>query len=273
MFLILFLAALAAYLVDFGWFVYRLAKDRPAPRLQHGILTLAFVLHTSALLARSLMLRQCPIFNLEDSLSFLAWAMVLICLLMRLLYRPNPLEGFAPALAIALSGASLLFYWQGGSTQYNVPPTAEKMWVSLHAGLYFMAYVAFAISFLSAGVYLLLQRRLKQRHVTGMTGSLGSLEAMDKLNYVSLLAGVLCLSAGIAAGVVVLGKGPAGWIAQSGKDPKILLSLITWILYALLVAARATHRLRGRKVALLSLLGFAVILLTFMGVHHLAKVF
>jgi ABC-type transport system involved in cytochrome c biogenesis permease subunit len=54
-------------------------------------------------------------------------------------------------------------------------------------------------------------------------------------------------------------------------DPKEVWSLITWILYAVLVHQRLTVGWRGRRAAVMSIIGFAVLLFSFVGVNFLLK--
>lgn len=266
---LLFYLAFFGYVLDLGIFLRRLVLSRPVLRSQRWVLYGAFALHTLSLIGRAVQLKQCPIFSLHDSVSFLAWATMLGCLLLRWRFPRSPLEGFAPAVAAALMGVSMALGYTP-PMPLNVP---ERAWVSLHAGLYFLGYAAFAIAFLAGGVYLLLENQLKNKHLRDFAGNFGSLDTMDRINHAALRAGVLCLTVGIGAGIAVLTTTPGKSLDSLWTDPKIVLALFTWALYALLLFVRSTNRLRGRKVAFLSVAGFAVVFVTFLGVHHVAKVF
>ena len=51
-------------------------------------------------------------------------------------------------------------------------------------------------------------------------------------------------------------------------DPKQTWSLITWIIYAVLLHGRLTIGWRGKRAAMLSIIGFAVLLISFFGMKH-----
>ena len=52
-------------------------------------------------------------------------------------------------------------------------------------------------------------------------------------------------------------------------DPKEVWSLIIWLLYAVILHQRLTVGWRGRRTALMSILGFSVLCFTFLGVSYL----
>jgi ABC-type transport system involved in cytochrome c biogenesis permease subunit len=52
-------------------------------------------------------------------------------------------------------------------------------------------------------------------------------------------------------------------------DPKEVWSGVTWLLYAALLHERLVVGWRGRKSAIMAIIGFALLLFTFMGVNFL----
>ena len=98
-------------------------------------------------------------------------------------------------------------------------------------------------------------------HIFGT--SITSLSGFDSLIYLSLAIGFPLLTLGIFIGAVWLYR-VAGVLL--GWDPKIVASLVTWLLYAALLHARLLAGWRGRKLAAASVIGFALILFTFIGV-------
>jgi cytochrome c-type biogenesis protein CcsB len=89
---------------------------------------------------------------------------------------------------------------------------------------------------------------------------------LDELNYQVTLFGFLFLSIGIISGAVWANS---AWGRYWGWDPKETWSLITWFIYATLLHARLMRGWRGRRIAYLSLVGFAAVLFTYFGVNLL----
>ena len=65
------------------------------------------------------------------------------------------------------------------------------------------------------------------------------------------------------------------WASRTWKgpwefDPKILASLLTWLIYLVLFSTRVSGGWRGRRAAYIAIFGFAAIMVTFLGVSLLA---
>ena len=89
---------------------------------------------------------------------------------------------------------------------------------------------------------------------------------LDELGYQMTLFGFLFLSIGIITGAVWANS---AWGRYWGWDPKETWSLITWFIYAAMLHARLMRGWRGKRIAYLSLVGFAAVLFTYFGVNLL----
>jgi cytochrome c-type biogenesis protein CcsB len=91
-------------------------------------------------------------------------------------------------------------------------------------------------------------------------------ETLEELNYRSVMVGFPMLSAGILTGAV---WAHYAWGSYWSWDPKETWSLITWIFYALFLHARFARGWKGRRIALLSVIGFASVIFTYFGVNFI----
>ena len=89
---------------------------------------------------------------------------------------------------------------------------------------------------------------------------------LDELAYQLILLGFLFLSIGIITGAVWANS---AWGRYWGWDPKETWSLITWFVYATLLHARMTRGWHGKRIAYLSMIGFAAVIFTYFGVNLL----
>ena len=89
---------------------------------------------------------------------------------------------------------------------------------------------------------------------------------LDELGYQLIILGFLFLSVGIITGAVWANS---AWGRYWGWDPKETWSLITWFIYATLLHARMMRGWHGKRIAFLSMLGFAAVLFTYFGVNLL----
>jgi cytochrome c-type biogenesis protein CcsB len=90
---------------------------------------------------------------------------------------------------------------------------------------------------------------------------------LDELTYQMVLIGFLMLTLGIITGAV---WAHSAWGSYWSWDPKETWSLITWLVYAALLHSRLIRGWRGKRIALLSVIGFSCVLFTYFGVNYLA---
>jgi len=130
--------------------------------------------------------------------------------------------------------------------------------------LWFVGYAAFAIAFGVSIMYLVRQRETTEE--ASLLSRFPSLRVLDELNHQLIMFGFLFLSAGIITGAVWANS---AWGRYWGWDPKETWSLITWFIYATLLHAKLMRGWHGRRIALLSILGFFAVLFTYFGVNLL----
>lgn len=136
-------------------------------------------------------------------------------------------------------------------------PFIRTGWLFLHVALLLAAYAALFLSLISSVLYLIQERRLKQKRGTPARTWLPPLETTDQIALKSLLFGLPCMTAGLLIGsVVALQTIGAAFFA----DPKVLLSLLMWVAYIGMIYIRRHSGLRGRRAVYLSSFVFLVVL-------------
>ncbi|MDP3723776.1 MAG: cytochrome c biogenesis protein CcsA [Candidatus Omnitrophota bacterium] len=129
-----------------------------------------------------------------------------------------------------------------------------------------LSYVAFLVAFVTGIGFLIQERQLKRKTMGWWFHRLPSLGALDRLNFTAIGVGFWLLSAGMACGVA----GMRVWLGRWWMgDSKACFTALLWALYLLLWLVRLRATLRGRRVALLSILTFSLVLFTFLGASWL----
>jgi len=130
-------------------------------------------------------------------------------------------------------------------------------WLLLHIALLLAAYAALFLSLVASLLYLIQERRLKQKRAERPHGRLPPLETLDQIALNALRFGLPCMTAGLLIGSVLALQttGPAFF-----ADPKVLLSLALWVAYVLMIFIRRHSGLRGRRAVYLSGFVFVVVL-------------
>jgi cytochrome c-type biogenesis protein CcsB len=204
-----------------------------------------------------------PLSNLYESLVFFAGCITLIYLVIERRYANQVIGAFsAPLACLTMAYASL----SPNISDRIQPliPALKSNWLIAHVVTCFIGYGAFAVAFGVSLMYLLKQS--EPEAAGGMIGRLPTLEALDELTHQLIVFGFLFLCVGIITGAVWANS---AWGRYWGWDPKETWSLITWFIYAALLHARLTRGWRGRRIAYLSLIGFAAVLFTYFGVNLL----
>lgn len=193
--------------------------------------------------------------GLSRSLFFFAWLIVFVYLMSRSRFGTPILGAFVFPLAFIGSVPSIIV--PEGVIQQD--PTLNNPWILTHIILIFLGEAFFAIAFISGLLYLFEENRIKKKQINRSLRKLPSLTTLDKIAHMSLMVGFPLVTLGLAIGLFLANQiwGPA-W-TWSIKES---LSLVTWIFYAILINGRISSNWKGRKAAVVSILGFFIILFT-----------
>jgi ABC-type transport system involved in cytochrome c biogenesis permease subunit len=240
--------------------IYFAFKKEGLVRVIWVALYATFGLHTVALILRwiesyRLSIGHAPLTNFYESLVFFAWCICLIQIGMkRSLVRFPMLTMFASVTALAFMGYASLSTSVDRAIQPLIP-ALQSNWLHIHVFTCFIAYAAFALSFFAGLLSLFPEGAL-----------LPSRETLDEVNYRSVMVGFPMLTAGIMTGAV---WAHYAWGSYWSWDPKETWSLITWIVYALFLHARFVRGWQGRRMALLTVIGFMSVIFTYFGVNFI----
>jgi cytochrome c-type biogenesis protein CcsB len=252
--LIFYLGGTIAYLV------YLLSSHKWAARAGRLLLGVGFCSHCLAFVLRYIEAGHTPVVNLHESLSFFAWLVIGFFLLLRYRYKIEVVGAFVSPLALllVLSAAAL------PKEILPLPPALRSWWLPIHVTFSFLGYAIFALAFCAGIAYLIQERLVKSKRVGALSGRLPSLEVLDEVNYRALTIGFPLLTIGIVTGAV---WAEYAWGSYWSWDPKETWSLITWLLYATLLHQRLMIGWRGKKTAIMAIVGFGAVLFTFLGVN------
>jgi len=261
--LVFFQAALIAYLLGTAVLLaYLITLRKLLSRAGIAALVVGFIIHSLALTWRYIEAGYTPITNLYESLSFFAWSIVGIYLLLYIKYRLDVLAAFISPLAAALMILASIF----PKDILPLAPVLRSFWLPLHVTLAFIGNAMFTLAFAAGVMYLIQERQIKSKRIGPFYHRLPSLKVLDDLNYRCLTFGFPLLTLGIITGSV---WAESAWGSYWTWDPKETWSLITWFLYAALLHGRLTVGWRGQKAAVLAIVGFVALIFTFLGVNLL----
>ena len=261
-----FLLAVAVYGLSMIYSVFLWRKGfREDNRTNYFLLLLAFGLHTTAMAMRGFRLNHCPVSNLYEATIFAAWTIVTVYLVVGAWPRLRFLGAFASPVLFCMGVFALM---PGLDRPHSgAEPGA---WTSLHAALLSLAYGAFGLSSVAALMYLTQERNLKFHKLKAIFSVMPPIQRLEAIVGRLLLAGFVLLTIGLAIGgydLLQLGQADA-----HRGDPKVIWSVLVWLLYLGLVLMRWKFAQGGRRFALGAIGTFVFVLLTFWGVNLLSPI-
>ena len=203
-----------------------------------------------------------PLSNLYESLIFFALTIALMHLFIDFKYKlriTGVVASPIPFLAMAYASLPKI-----NDSIEPLIPALQSNWLIAHVMTCFIGYAAFAIAFGISIMFLMKSRNSEQK--TGIIARIPDFDALDDLTHQMVMFGFLFLSIGIITGAVWANQ---AWGRYWGWDPKETWSLVTWLIYATLLHARLMRGWQGKRIAVLSCVGFFAVIFTYFGVNLL----
>ena len=252
--LVLILLATAAFIV------YLVRQNKSVYHWAYRLLLAGFAFLTLFVGYEYYALGVAPVLTLKSSLSFFAWTVLLVYVLFHLKFRLMVLGSFvAPVAACLLILSSTL-----PAGDVTVKPVFRSLWLPVHIGTAFVGNGFFAVTFVAGIMYLIQESQIKKKRLGSLYSRLPSLETLDSINHFALICGFTFMTAGMITGSIYAQYALGSYWRW---DPKEVCSLMAWIFYAVLLHERLAVGWRGRRAALLSLFGFLILALAFVGAN------
>ena len=228
------------------------ASPSPLTRAAAGLTWLAIAALGASLVLRGIVVGRGPWGNMFEFTVAFSFSMLAGYSILARRYAIRVI-GFIPtgvALALLLYASSL-----PSDIEPLVPALQNAPLLTIHVGMAVISYGIFATSF-AAGVAYLIQGQ------TDRFAWLPSHKVLDEVAYRAVIIGFP-----IFATMIILGSWWASiaWSRYWGWDPKETAALVTWLTYAVYLHARNQRSWAGRPAALLLVVGFGMVLVTYSG--------
>jgi ABC-type transport system involved in cytochrome c biogenesis permease subunit len=261
--LALYLAAAVAYALHF------LRSDRQTGRLATALLAGGALAHTFVIGMKTMALGYAPIAGTTAALSAFVWLLALAYLYIELTTDERTIGAFIAPLLVALQLIPALTTADAAEPRSAVLRTPL---FTLHVASMLFAYASFALACVIGITYVLLFKEIKAKDVGFFYRRLPPLARLDVMNDRAVRIGWLFLTLGVAIGAIWAMRARPEFSdprvqAMTIVDPKILVALICWAVYSFQLVARR-YGWTGRRAALLSAVGFAIVLLNFVPVGY-----
>lgn len=238
--------------------------SRITEKLMMAAIGVGFLNHTVGILFRYAEAGHLPITSPHEAASFFAWCIVLLFFALEFRYKVGLLGSFIMPVVFGLMFAAA--FWS--RELKPIPPTLQSYWLGVHTLCAFLANAAFALAAGTGAMYLVQEHYLKKKRFSELFSRLPDIQMLDYIEYRLISVGFPLLLMAMISGALWAGSAFGTYWRW---DPREVFSLVTMLIYATVLHARLIAGWRGRRAAILSIIGFATVLLAFVGVKLLQK--
>lgn len=253
----------ASYAVALGIETWNLLRPRMILRwLAAGTVAAGIVAHVAYLIVQPL-----PVASSSGSLLLLAGVLAVFSCY-GAVHHPRVAWGLF-VLPLVLGLIALAFLRGGDATAGGTVWEwfqGPKFWGMTHGILVLLAAVGVCVGFLASVMYLVQLYRLRQKSAPLGGMKLLSLERLETMNRRAILWAFPLLTVGLLVGIGIQVR--QGDLLEGWTSPKILSSLGLWLVFAILLYLRYAAHVRGRQVALWTVMAFVVMLAAILSPVH-----
>lgn len=253
-----FIIALLLYsLATIAYFIFFIFRKEKLSSYGSIFIKIGLVFHTISLVARTVEASRLPISNQYEFATSFAWSISLFYLIFEKKYRYKILGTFATPIIL------ILIYYAAMQSKDIRPlmPALQSNWLIVHVITAIFSYGAFAVACAISIMYVL---RDHLKDDTFIRKHMPNLDLLDTMSYRAIAVGFLTLTLVIVTGAIWAEK---SWGRYWQWDPKETWSFITWVIYSIYLHVRLNKGWKGKKAAWFSIIGFACILFTYIGVN------
>lgn len=237
------------------FFLDLVRQGPPGPRPTWGprVLAVSGCLHAVHVVTASLLLERCPVESLHFGLSFSALVAVLAFLLLR---RYASLD----AVGVVVAPVALTFLVGAQFVGVDQQPDAliSRPLLALHITANVLGVGLFVVAGAAGVLYLLLERRLRDKRSNALGNRLPSLDVLDRTTHWLLLSGFPLLTFGVVTGAIFSRQLEALHAAALART---LFGVVTWLVLAGVLLLRRVAGVRGRRAAYGTVAGVLCVLL------------
>jgi len=164
----------------------------------------------------------------------------------------------AGLVALPVAAAVLLLEWI--IPPHAIPLTDRSLGTAVHLISSVLAFGLLSIAGVYALLVLVIDHVLRRHHLSPLVRSLPPLEVLEDLLFKMIASGFLLLTVSLVSGVMFIND-----IFAQHLVHKTVLSLLTWLVFGVLLFGRWRYGWRGSLAVRLTLAGVVLLLLSYFG--------
>ena len=247
------LVTLLLYLFAFFSSALQCLRKNDKILLSRLFLATALISHLAALLLRSKDVGHAPMANLYETLLFFSFCVALATLVYGMKYSVKMIE----LISLPVASMLLLLAARADHSFTSLYIALKTIWFEVHVMASFAGYALFTISFSSAFFFLFYMKRDNGRS-----------RLYEEMTNSANVWGFSLFSLAMFSGAI---WAYLAWGNYWFWEPKTIWSFILWFYFAGIVHGHYLKKWRGKRVAWMTIFGFAVVIFTYIGVGLLMK--
>ncbi len=220
------------------------------------------ILHFLSIVTDTVVNGRVPADNMGQNLSIAGLALCAAFIYFRFRSKLKILGVFATPLISLIIASSLAV----PASSVKDITAVRNIWLISHISLIFLGEAALALACGAGILYLIQEKGIKGKKTGFFFKRLPSLDLLDNTSYLCIITGFTMLTFGLVTGFIYA---KSAWGNFWSGDPKEIWSIATWLFYAALLHCRLVSGWQGKKSAIMTIIGFAALLFTFLGVNLL----
>lgn len=229
-------------------------------------LFLTLIFHFLYLLLRTIEFNHPPITNVFEIFTVLAFSISFSYFILELVTDIRGTGPFIIIISIIFQIISTLFI----QDLSEVREVLRSNLLGIHVISALIGYSGITISAVYGVLYLILYNEIKLNKFGLIFNRLPSLEILERLSFIAAIIGFVFLTVTIIIGIIWL---PKAFPNITFLDPKLIGTFVVWFLYGIGLINKFTGKWRGKKLIILSIIGFSLAILSTMLTNFLAKSF
>jgi ABC-type transport system involved in cytochrome c biogenesis permease subunit len=224
-------------------------------RAKTRVLLITVAIHLSYLLLRTVMFDHPPVTTVFEIMTMLAACIAIGYTYIELRTRTSNTGFFILILAFLFQTVSSLFI----KDLTDIPEILRSRLLGFHVSAALLGYTAISLSAVYGLLYLMLYHEIRSTRFGLIYKRLPNLEMLERMSHKAEVFGFVMLSVAIVVGLFWL---PRAFASFSYWDPKLIGTLVIWILYAAGLTAKRQFGWQGRKTMIVSLVAFGFVFLS-----------
>ncbi|MFJ8910234.1 c-type cytochrome biogenesis protein CcsB [Amycolatopsis sp. NPDC102389] len=221
-------------------------------RMGAALLVLAALLHLAAIVLRGFAVHRAPWGNMYEYGMATTFIAVLTWIVILRKFPVRHLTGFllTPVVILMFINGTMLY-----TTAAPVQPALQSYWLIIHVSAAIIGSGVFLVPGVASVLYLFRAAHDENPAKFAKFGpKLPTADVLDRIAYRTTIFAFPVFTFGVLCGAV---WAEAAWGRFWGWDPKETVAFVAWVVYAAYLHSRATAGWRGKRAAIINIVGFS----------------